>query len=147
MVKGVATVEDAKMCIDHGVQVLWVSNHGGRQLDQGLGAMDVLPDIVNVAVRREPTSSSTAACSEAPTCSRLSRWAPKRWRSGKLQAWGLGADGKDGCLRMLEILENEIISAMGLLGVTSIDQLSPQVRDARRRRDVAARDERLGQYA
>ena len=43
---------------------------------------------------------------------------------GKLQAWGLAADGKDGCLRMLEILENEIISAMGLMGVTSISQVS-----------------------
>ena len=49
---------------------------------------------------------------------------------GKLQAWGLGADGKDGCVRMLEILENEIISAMGLMGVTSIDQLSREVRRA-----------------
>jgi hypothetical protein len=43
---------------------------------------------------------------------------------GRLQAWGLGAAGKDGCLRVLEILENEIISAMGLMGITSIDQLS-----------------------
>ena len=45
---------------------------------------------------------------------------------GRLQAWGLGANGKEGCQRMLEILENEIISAMGLLGVTNIDQLNPK---------------------
>src|SRR5215213_649366 len=49
MVKGVATVEDAKMCIDHGVEVIWVSNHGGRQLDQGLGTLDMLPAIVEAA--------------------------------------------------------------------------------------------------
>jgi glycolate oxidase len=45
---------------------------------------------------------------------------------GRLQGWGLAAAGKDGVVRVLEILENEIISAMGLLGVTSIDQLGPE---------------------
>jgi glycolate oxidase len=44
---------------------------------------------------------------------------------GKLQCWGLAAAGTAGLVRVLEILEDEIISAMGLLGVTSIDQLSP----------------------
>jgi glycolate oxidase len=44
---------------------------------------------------------------------------------GRLQGWGLAANGKDGLVRVLEILENEMISAMGLLGVTSVDQLSP----------------------
>jgi glycolate oxidase len=45
---------------------------------------------------------------------------------GRLQGWGLAAAGKGGVVRVLEILENEIISAMGLLGVTSIDQLGPE---------------------
>jgi glycolate oxidase len=43
---------------------------------------------------------------------------------GKLQGWGLGAAGKDGLVRVLEILEDEMISAMGLLGVTSVGQLN-----------------------
>ena len=43
---------------------------------------------------------------------------------GRLQAWGLAANGKDGCQRMLESLENEMISGMGLLGVTSVGQLN-----------------------
>ncbi|HLF72248.1 MAG TPA: alpha-hydroxy acid oxidase, partial [Dehalococcoidia bacterium] len=42
MVKGVATAEDATLCVEHGVDVVWVSNHGGRQLDHGLGSLDVL---------------------------------------------------------------------------------------------------------
>ena len=45
---------------------------------------------------------------------------------GRLQGWGLAAAGKEGVVCVLEILENEIISAMGLLGVTSIDQLGPE---------------------
>src|SRR3954466_6897355 len=46
IVKGVATAEDAKLAVEHGVDVIYVSNHGGRQLDQGLGTIDMLPEIV-----------------------------------------------------------------------------------------------------
>jgi isopentenyl diphosphate isomerase/L-lactate dehydrogenase-like FMN-dependent dehydrogenase len=45
---------------------------------------------------------------------------------GRLQAWGLAAAGQAGVVRVLELLENEIISAMGLLGITSLDQLGPE---------------------
>ena len=45
---------------------------------------------------------------------------------GRLQAWGLAAGGKDGVIRMLEILEDELISAMGLTGLTSIAQATPK---------------------
>jgi glycolate oxidase len=52
---------------------------------------------------------------------------------GRLQAWGLAAAGQAGVVRVLELLENEIISAMGLLGVTSLDQLGPEyLREAER---------------
>src|SRR5207245_8996864 len=44
--KGIATAEDARIALDHGVEWIYVSNHGGRQLDQGRGSMDVLPEIV-----------------------------------------------------------------------------------------------------
>jgi isopentenyl diphosphate isomerase/L-lactate dehydrogenase-like FMN-dependent dehydrogenase len=44
---------------------------------------------------------------------------------GKLQGWGLAADGADGVYRVLEILEDEIQIAMSLIGVTSMDQLNP----------------------
>ena len=44
---------------------------------------------------------------------------------GKLQGWGLAAAGKEGLVRVLEILEEELVIAMALLGVTSIDQLTP----------------------
>ena len=44
---------------------------------------------------------------------------------GKLQGWGLAADGKDGLVRVLEILEDEMTSAMGLMGITAVNQLSP----------------------
>src|ERR1700691_4070866 len=51
-IKGIATAEDAKLCLDHGVDFVYVSNHGGRQLDRGRGSMDVLPEIVEALAGR-----------------------------------------------------------------------------------------------
>ncbi len=123
MVKGVMTTEDALLCVQHGVDVVWVSNHGGRQLDHGLGTMDVLPEIVR-AVDGKADVIVDGAIQRGSDILKAVALGAKCVALGRLQAWGLGAAGKEGCQRMLEILENEIISAMGLLGVTSVDQLS-----------------------
>src|SRR5215470_9445499 len=48
-IKGIATAEDAKLAVEHGVDWIYVSNHGGRQLDHGRGSMDVLPEVVAAA--------------------------------------------------------------------------------------------------
>ena len=52
VIKGIATAEDAAIAVDHGVDWIYVSNHGGRQLDHGRGSMHVLPEIVDC--RRRP---------------------------------------------------------------------------------------------
>src|SRR3989441_7256438 len=46
VLKGIATAEDAALAVDHGVEGVYVSNHGGRQLDHGRGAVEVLPEVV-----------------------------------------------------------------------------------------------------
>src|SRR3954464_12057612 len=46
IIKGIATAEDAELCVQHGVEVVYVSNHGGRQLDHGLGSIAVLPEVM-----------------------------------------------------------------------------------------------------
>ena len=51
-IKGIATAEDAKIALDHGVEFVYVSNHGGRQLDHGRGSTDVLPEIVDAVANR-----------------------------------------------------------------------------------------------
>ena len=52
IIKGIATVEDAEIAVQHGVEVVYVSNHGGRQLDHGLGSTAVLPEIVKAVEER-----------------------------------------------------------------------------------------------
>ena len=49
IIKGIGTAEDAEMALEHGIEGIYSSNHGGRQLDYGRGAIDVLPEIVKVA--------------------------------------------------------------------------------------------------
>jgi isopentenyl diphosphate isomerase/L-lactate dehydrogenase-like FMN-dependent dehydrogenase len=46
ILKGVATAEDAAIAVEHGVNTIYVSNHGGRQLDHGRATIDMLPEIV-----------------------------------------------------------------------------------------------------
>ncbi|MDA0988548.1 MAG: alpha-hydroxy acid oxidase [Chloroflexi bacterium] len=130
ILKGIATAEDAALAVEHGVDTVWVSNHGGRQLDHGLGTMDTLPEIVDAVAGRADVILDGGIQRGSDVLKALALGA-KATAIGKLQCWGLAAAGTAGLVRVLEILEDEMISAMGLLGVTSIDELtSAHVRKA-----------------
>ena len=124
MLKGIATAEDAKIAVDHGVDVVWVSNHGGRQLDHDRGTMSMLPEVVEAVDGRAQIVLDGGVQRGADILKAVSLGA-NAVALGKMQGWGLAADGQAGVVRMLEILEDEIIVAMSLLGATSIDQLGP----------------------
>jgi isopentenyl diphosphate isomerase/L-lactate dehydrogenase-like FMN-dependent dehydrogenase len=98
ILKGVATGEDAALAAAHGVSAIYVSNHGGRQLDHGRATIDMLLKAIALGARAVAI--------------------------GKLQGWGLAAGGQAGLIRVLEILESELITSMGLLGITRLDQLN-----------------------
>ncbi|HAE32243.1 MAG: alpha-hydroxy-acid oxidizing protein [SAR202 cluster bacterium] len=122
MLKGIATAEDAKIAVDHGVDVIWVSNHGGRQLDHGQGTMEMLPEIVE-AVDGKAEIVLDGGVQRGSDVIKAIALGAKAVAVGKMQGWGLAAGGTEGIYRVLEILEEEIKVAMGLMGVTSIDQL------------------------
>ena len=124
LVKGIATAEDADLAVRHGVDVVWVSNHGGRQLDHGLGAMDTLPEITK-AVNGRARVILDGGVQRGTDILKALALGCDAVAVGKLQGWGLAADGKDGLVRVLEILEDEMTSAMGLMGITAVNQLSP----------------------
>jgi isopentenyl diphosphate isomerase/L-lactate dehydrogenase-like FMN-dependent dehydrogenase len=123
MLKGIATAEDAVLAVEHGVDVIWVSNHGGRQLDHGLGTMDMLPEILDAVGDKAEIILDGGVLRGTDVLKAVALGA-RAVAIGKLQGWGLAAAGKDGLVRVLEILEDEMRVAMGLLGVTSIDQLT-----------------------
>jgi glycolate oxidase len=123
--KGVGTVEDAEIALEHGVDVIWVSNHGGRQLDAALGSLDVMTEVVEAVKGRAPIVVDGGVQRGGDILKAVALGA-QAVAIGKLWGWAQAAAGSAGILRMLEILENEVISAMGLIGVTSMDQLGPQ---------------------
>ena len=124
ILKGVASAEDAALAVEHGVSAVYVSNHGGRQLDHNRGTLEMLPEIVEAVGARAEVVLDGGIMRGSDVLKALALGA-KAVAIGKLQGWGLGAGGQQGLLRVLEILESEMVTTMGLLGVTRIDQLKP----------------------
>ena len=124
LLKGVATAEDAAIAVQHGVDAIWVSNHGGRQLDHGQATIDMLPEVVQ-AVNGKAQIVVDGGFQRGTDVLKAVAMGANAVAIGKLQGWGLGANGTAGVVRVLEILEAEMVVAMGLLGVTRLDQLGP----------------------
>ena len=123
IIKGIATAEDAGVALDHGVDWIYVSNHGGRQLDHGRGAMHVLPEIVDTVKGRARIMVDGGFCRGSDIVKAIASGADIVG-VGRLQCWALAAAGETGVLRMLELLEDEVIRSLGLLGVTCFAELN-----------------------
>ena len=124
VIKGIQTAEDAAIAVEHDVDCVYVSNHGGRQLDQVYGNMDTLPEIVK-AVNGQCEIIIDGGFTRAGDMIKAIALGANAVAIGRLQAWALGAGNSDGLVRCLEQLEVEIERTMGLVGVTSLDQLNP----------------------
>lgn len=124
IIKGIATVEDAGIAVQHGVEVVYVSNHGGRQLDHGLGSAAVLPEIVK-AVNGKAEVWVDGGFMRGSDVVKAIALGAKAVGIGRLTGLGLGAAGVAGLVRTLELLEDEIRICLGLLGVTSYAELTP----------------------
>ena len=122
MLKGIATVADARLAIEHGIDVIWISNHGGRQLDHGRGTLEMLPEIAETVAGRAPIVIDGGIVRGSDVVKALALGA-QATAIGRLQGWALAAAGADGLVRALEILEQEMTVTMGLIGVTSVAEL------------------------
>src|ERR1700690_114903 len=122
VIKGIATAEDAQIALDHGVDWIYVSNHGGRQLDHGRGAMHVLPEIVAAVKGRAKIMVGGSFCRGSDIVKVIAMGA-YLVGIGRLQCWALAAAGETGIVRMLELLEGEGIRCLGLFGVTKFAEL------------------------
>jgi glycolate oxidase len=124
IIKGIATGEDAKLAVEHGVDVIYVSNHGGRQLDHGAGTTDILPEIVAAAKGKAEIIVDGSFCRGTDVLKAIALGA-NLVCVGRLYAYGMAAAGRDGIIRVLELLQDEMIRGMGLLGVNRLDELGP----------------------
>jgi glycolate oxidase len=120
--KGIATAEDARIAIEHGLDWIYVSNHGGRQLDHGRGAMEVLPEIVTAVAGRAKIVVDGSFCRGTDIVKAIASGADLVGL-GRLQCYALAAAGQAGIVRMLELLEDEVRRCLGLLGVGKFAEL------------------------
>ena len=122
ILKGIATAEDAGLAVEHGVDVVYVSNHGGRQLDHGRGTLSVLPEIVTAVAGKSEIIIDGGFLRGTDVVKALALGA-NTVGMGRLMGLAMAADGKRGVVSALEILEHEILIALALLGVNSLDAL------------------------
>jgi isopentenyl diphosphate isomerase/L-lactate dehydrogenase-like FMN-dependent dehydrogenase len=123
IVKGIATAEDAKLAVEHGVEWIYISNHGGRQLDHGRGSMDVLPEVVDAAAGRAKILIDGGFYRGSDVVKAIALGADLVGM-GRMQCYALAAGGAAGVVRMLEILEDEVQRSLGLLGVNTFADLN-----------------------
>src|SRR6185312_8367309 len=121
-IKGIQTAEDAEIAIREGFDLVWVSNHGGRQLDHARAAVEVLPEVVSVVAGRVPIVVDGGFMRGTDILKAIALGATAVG-TGRLHALSLAAGGEAGLARMLEIVEIELRTSMALLGVTSLAQL------------------------
>lgn len=119
VLKGIVTREDAALCVEHGVDGVIVSNHGGRQEESGRGTLECLPEVLEavdgrIAVlidggfRRGTDVFKALGLGASAVC------------IGRPYLWGLGAFGRDGAARVLALLDAELTRIMKLAGTIDI---------------------------
>lgn len=124
VLKGIQNVDDARDFVDLGVDGLIVSNHGGRQLDRSVTPLEVLPEIAGAVGGRVPVLLDTGVMHGGDIVAAVANGADAVL-VGRAYLYGLMAGGEPGVARALDILTTQVHRTMRLLGVTSLDQLTP----------------------
>jgi isopentenyl diphosphate isomerase/L-lactate dehydrogenase-like FMN-dependent dehydrogenase len=120
--KGITNGEDAAEAVKAGVSVIWVSTHGGRQVDHARGAYQILPEVVQAAKGKATIIFDSGVYRGTDVVKALATGADIVG-IGRLYAYGL-ANGEAGVVRVLEILEKEIEACMANLGAKNVAALN-----------------------
>jgi len=123
VVKGIQTVEDARMVVDHGADAIVVSNHGGRQLDRAPIPLHMLPAVVEAVGDRAEVFLDSGITSGADIVAALALGATA-CLVGRAYLYGLMAGGERGVERAVELLDDEIVRTLALLGVSRVADLN-----------------------
>ena len=125
IVKGLLTVDDAVAAVDAGADGVVVSNHGGRQLDQSPTPLEQLPAIAEAIGQRAEVYVDGGVMSGSDIMAAVALGA-RAALVGRAYLYGLMAGGEAGVDRVLEILRQEMVTAMQLTGVTSVAELTKE---------------------
>ena len=119
LAKGIVTAEDARLCLEHGLDGIYVSNHGGRSLDYEASTLEVLPEIIDAVNGKAPVLIDSGFRRGTDILKALALGAAGVC-VGRPQRWGLAAYGAPGVQRVLTILQNELRLAMAATGRPSL---------------------------
>ena len=122
VLKGVLTGEDAALAVEHGAAAVWVSNHGGRQLDRSPAAIDVLEEVVAAVDGRAEVYVDGGVRRGLDVIAALALGATAAFIA-RPYLYALAAAGREGVLRCLELLQGELEMGMALLGVSSVSEI------------------------
>ena len=123
MVKGLETAEDARLCLQHGVDGIVVSNHGGRASETARGTLDCLPEIVEAVNAQIPILIDGGFRRGTDIFKALALGA-NGVCIGRPYIWGLGSFGQEGVEAVLQILRDELYMTMGQAGTKTIREIS-----------------------
>jgi L-lactate dehydrogenase (cytochrome)/(S)-mandelate dehydrogenase len=124
ILKGILNPAEARAALDHGVDGLIVSNHGGRQLDGAAASVEALPAVVEAVGGRIPVLVDGGIRRGADVVKALALGASAAL-IGRPQLWGLSVAGEAGVAQVLDIYRREIDRVMGLCGVGRIADIGP----------------------
>ncbi|MAM41539.1 MAG: alpha-hydroxy-acid oxidizing enzyme [Erythrobacter sp.] len=121
--KGVMSAADARRAVEIGADAIWISNHGGRQLDGSRAPFDQLEELVD-AVGGEIEIILDGGVRRGTHVMKSMAMGATAASGGRLYLYALAAAGQDGVERALAILKEEIERAMRLMGITCVQQLN-----------------------
>lgn len=131
VVKGILTGEDAKRAVDEGAGAVVVSNHGGRQLDSVLPTLHALPEVLT-AVNQQAEVLLDGGIRRGADIVKAIALGARAVLVGRAYAYGLAAGGFQGVARSIEILRDETVRTMALLGCSSLASLDRSYLELRR---------------
>lgn len=120
--KGILTVEDARLALEHGADAVIVSNHGGRQLDHSRSSIAALPAIVDAVGDRTEVILDGGVRRGGDILKALALGA-RACMAGRPFLYGLAAGGERGVTRAIDLLRNEVDNNLALLGRASVQDL------------------------
>jgi 4-hydroxymandelate oxidase len=123
VLKGIETADDAKLCREHGVDAILVSNHGGRSAETGRATIDSLAEVVDAAGNGLPVLVDSGFRRGTDIYKALALGA-RMVGIGRPYIYGLAAFGQPGVERVLEILQAELQMVMGQCGTPKINQIT-----------------------
>jgi 4-hydroxymandelate oxidase len=119
LLKGVVRPEDAREAVERGASGIWISNHGGRQLDTAPSTISVLPSIAEAVSGRVPLILDGGVRRGTDVVKALAAGA-SAVAIGRPVLWSLAIGGEAGVSTMLEVLRSEIDTALGLCGYADV---------------------------